>query len=146
MQQFDRSLYFLAPGLLAALGFFYYNQRMNQAHGHELVETLKERVFVPGRETAEDLRGGGENLLQQLVLSLQQHDALFSSHATRIIIGFPDRAGSYLLPELERVDAATADWLVGQLLPLRPAGMADAVRPLLKHADEHLRPNMAVYL
>ena len=139
MQQFDSPLYFLAPGLLAALGFLYYNRRMNNAYAAALVDTLKDRVFVPGNETAKDLRAGGETLLQELGSALRKHDDLFLSHAKRILIGFPERAADYLLPELGRVDAGNADWLIGQLLPLAPAGMADAVRPLLTHNDTHLQ-------
>ncbi|MDH5514597.1 MAG: cyclic nucleotide-binding domain-containing protein [Gammaproteobacteria bacterium] len=139
MQQFDSPVYFLAPGLLAALGFLYYNRRMNNAYAVALVDTLKDRVFVPGNETAIDLRAGGDTLLQELGNSLRKHDGLFLSHAKRILTGFPEHAADYLLPELGRVDAGSADWLIGQLLPLAPAGMADAVRPLLTHNDEHLQ-------
>jgi CRP-like cAMP-binding protein/HEAT repeat protein len=139
MQQFDNPLFFLVPGLFAALGFLHYNRRMNHAYAVELVNTLKDSVFVPGNETAMDLRAGGEALLHELGESLRKHDDLFRSHAARIILGFPERAANYLLPELGRVDASTADWLIGQLLPLAPPGMTAAVRPLLTHTDEHLQ-------
>ena len=67
------------------------------------------------------------------------HDELFLSHAGRIITGFPEHAAGYLLPEIGQVDADVADRLIRQLLPLRPDGLADAVRPLLEQPDTHLQ-------
>jgi AAA family ATP:ADP antiporter len=138
-QRYYQPVYFLAGGLAASLLYIYFKLRVNRAYGATLIETLRERLFLPPRLLAEITADGGHELYQELARGVESADEEMSLAYARLLIeSFPERAAPVILRRLERASVVARDRLLRLLIEAR-ADLSEPLRRLLKQADDHLR-------
>jgi hypothetical protein len=142
MQQTDPRIY-LAVGSGAAALLLWYSVRSNRAYLGAILDTLRERLFLPGRQLDSALDGGGEALSEELVRGVESDDEdLCIAHARLLAERFPARAAPAIAARLPRASVATRDRLVTLLDARGTAQAADALWRTLDGADQHYRASV----
>lgn len=134
---------YLLVGLAAAGAFFYYNVRSNRAYLGAILSTLRERLFLPGRQLDAVLSGAGQELIGELRSGLDSDDEESClAHARLLARRFPEQAGQLIAERLQR----TAPPLRDRLLNLLDTGALPAVSETLWRtlagADPHYRATL----
>jgi hypothetical protein len=142
LQQTDPRVY-LAVGSGAAALLLWYSVRSNRAYLGAILDTLRERLFLPGRQLDSALDGAGEALSEELVRGVESDDEdLCVAYARLLVERFPPRAAPAIAARLPRASLATRDRLVKLLDAPGTAQAADALWRTMDGADQHYRANV----
>ncbi len=139
------SVYFLLPGLAAAVGCVYYAVKMNRAYVDSIVENLRANLFVPGAAMSLPTAGGRQEIcgeLQQMLIAADEEAALLAAESLLTACG-----AQAVTPVLQRVaDAATSDRTADCLLRLLGPHLAQAPAELLQQrfarGDDRIRATL----
>ena len=140
MQRADNPALFLAPGIAAACLYVWFSSRMNRAYISTLINTLRERLYLPDGHVNMELKGSGEDVLEEISRGVNHADADVTVSFARVLAAsFPDQAAGILLERAANSDAATADRLLKLLEDIDLSGHVQHLRTLLADGDPHLQ-------
>jgi hypothetical protein len=143
MQRLDNPGYFLGPGMLAAGLYLFFSRRMNHAYVSTILATLKERLILPDKRMYADLKGTGNDTLEEIMRGIRQSDTEVAlAFASALATAYPDRATQLILQRTAGMDNASADRFLKILAPLELAGHAAELRNLGKQGDPHLQASI----
>jgi len=143
MQQMQNPAYFLLPGMGAALLYLVSCRRMNRAYVSTLLETLKERLFLPERKMYSDLNGCSEEVFDEVMRGVRHPDPEVALVFSRLLAGsFPEQATGHILERVAGSEPAVADRFLALLQPLDIAHHDDELRELARRGDDHLRASL----
>jgi hypothetical protein len=98
MLKVEDTRYFLIPGMLAACCYLYFNLKMNRAYVSTLLNTLKEKLFLPDERLYTELQGGSSEVLQELSRGVSQEDSTVAIAFSRALVdAFPEQATGIIL-------------------------------------------------
>jgi len=143
MQRLDNPVYFLVPGMLAALLYLFFSRKMNDAYVSTLISTLKERLFLPSELMYADLKDCSDEDMKEIMRGVTHSDTDISIAFARVLAeSFPDRAASIILQRLSNEDDATADRYLKLLAALDISSHADTLYKLSDDGDAHLQSSI----
>jgi ATP/ADP translocase len=143
MQRMDYPLYFLLPGLVAALLYLLSCMQMNKAYVSTLLETLKERLFLPDRKMYADLNGCSDEVFEEVMRGVSHPDPEVSLAFSRVLISsFPERAAGIILARAAESDNAAADRFLSLLRDLDISPYKAELQELARRGDDHLRASL----
>jgi hypothetical protein len=143
MQRMDYPLYFLLPGILAALLYLLSCMQMNKAYVSTLLATLKERLFLPATQMYTDLNGCSDEVFEEVMRGVSHPDPEVSLAFSRVLIGsFPERAAGIILARAASGDNATADRYLALLERLDITPYTAELQELARRGDNHLRASL----
>jgi hypothetical protein len=146
-QNLGDTAYFLVPGLIASIGYLYYGIRMNRAYLAAMLESLREKLFIPGAYRESLRRGGDPELVDELLRGAgHRDDAIAAAYAGLLVESCPEHAADAILPRLRDADIATRDRLIRLLAPLAPPDLGDYCRNALMRGDAHHAATAAAIL
>lgn len=140
MQKMDSPEFFLLPGMAAALMYLYYNRSMNRAYEGTLINTLKERLFLPDERLYSELHGAGKEVFDEIVQGLNHEDPEVAIAFARLLVGsFPEQAAELIFARLDSADTATADQLLGLLGETDLSQYRERLYKLTERGDAHFQ-------
>jgi len=143
MQRLDNPVYFLVPGMLAAVLYLYSSKRMNNAYVSTLISTLKERLFLPNKQMYADLNGCSDEDMKEIMRGVTHADTDVSIVFARVLAeSFPDKAASLILERLAKEDNATADRYLKLLDTLDLSTHTSELHTLSDNGDAHLQASI----
>ena len=143
MLKVEDTRFFLIPGVLAACGYFYFNRKMNSAYMSTLLNTLKEKLFLPDDRLYAELQGGSEDVLDEITHGVNHEESEVAIAFSRALVdAFPDRAAGIILHRIAQADNATADRLLRILAPLDIRPHIPQLFTLTEKGDKHLRATL----
>ncbi len=143
MLKVEDTRYFLVPGILAACGYLYFNRKMNRAYVSTLLNTLKEKLFLPDERLYAELQGGSGDVLEEITHGVNHEESEVAIAFSRALVdAFPDRAVDIILERVAQADNATADRLLGILAPLDIRPHIPQLLRLTEQGDNHLRATL----
>jgi hypothetical protein len=143
MLKVEDTRYFLIPGVLAACCYLYFNRKMNRAYVSTLLNTLKEKLFLPDDRLYAELQGGKEEALKEITHGVNHEDSEVAIAFSRALVdAFPEDAAGIILDRAAQADSATADRLLGTLAPLDISAHIPRLLALSDSGDEHLRATL----
>ncbi len=143
MQRLDTPVYFLVPGMLAALLYLFFSGKMNKAYVSTLIATLKERLFLPNEQMYADLGDCSDEDMQEIMRGVTHSDTEVSIAFSRVLAAsFPDRAASIILQRSSGEDNAAADRYLKLLDRLDIAGHIDDLNQRAQRGDAHLQASI----
>jgi len=143
MQRMDYPLYFLLPGVLAALLYLLSCMQMNKAYVSTLLATLKERLFLPDRQMYADLNGCSDEVFEEVMRGVNHIDPEVSLAFSRVLTGsFPERAAGIILARAAVSDNAAADRYLSLLENLDISPYTAELQDLARRGDNHLRASL----
>ncbi len=143
MQRMDYPLYFLLPGVLAALLYLLSCMQMNKAYVSTLLATLKERLFLPDRQMYADLNGCSDVVFGEVMRGVSHTDPEVSLAFSRVLTGsFPERAAGIILARAKDSDNAAADRFLALLEELDISPHRAALQDLARRGDSHLQASL----
>jgi hypothetical protein len=143
MQRLGNPVYFLAPGMIAALLYLYFSRKMNNAYVSALISTLKERLFLPNKQMYADLNGCSDADMKEIMRGIAHTDTDVSiAFARALVKSFPDRATSIILQRLTGADNAAADRYLKLLGSLDTSTHAGDLYTLAETGDAHLQASI----
>jgi len=143
MQRMDYPLYFLLPGVLAALLYLLSCMQMNKAYVSTLLATLKERPFLPDRQMYTDLNGCSDKVFEEVMRGVSHPDPEVSLAFSRVLTGsFPERAARIILVRAADSDTAAADRYLSLLDTLDISPYRAELQDLARRGDDHLRASL----
>jgi len=143
MQRLDTPVYFLVPGMFAALLYLFFSRKMNDAYVSTLISTLKERLFLPNEHMYADLKDCSDEDMKEVMRGVTHTDTDVSIAFARVLAeSFPDRAASIILQRLANEDNATADRYLKLLAALDISSHADTLYKLSDNGDAHLQASI----
>ena len=143
MQRMDYPLYFLLPGVLAAMLYLLSCMQMNKAYVSTLLATLKERLFLPERQMYTDLNGCSDEVFEEVMRGVNHMDPEVSLAFSRVLTGsFPERAAGIILARAADSDNATADRYMALLEKLDISPYRAELEELASRGDNHLRASL----
>lgn len=128
-------------GLAISFLYVYLKIRKNQIYSDELIQLLRQRVFVAGVSGSSD----GERLEAKVInaidteLARDPGEDIFMPLAELLIQGAPDKAGRVLLKHLSRQSPRIQDQLLPKVAALAPEEARAHVLKCLADPDAHLR-------
>lgn len=148
MQRMDHPPLFLSVGLIATVLYFVSNLRMNRAYVATLMATLRERVFIPGRDLGRAISGArGTRLYEELVQGVQHpNDNLSLAYARMLLEGYPDAAPPELVKRIQKSDNAMRDKLAKLLVDQNLPVLREYFGSIPEDADDHLRSTILTIL
>ena len=147
MQRLDTPVYFLVPGMLAALLYLFFSRKMNDAYVSTLIATLKERLFLPNELMYADLNGCSDEDMKEIMRGVTHSDTDVSIAFSRVLAeSFPDRAASIILQRASGEDNAAADRYLKLLGRLDIAGHIDDLHKRAENGDAHLQASILLLL
>jgi hypothetical protein len=148
MQTIDNPLLFLATGLVATVLYLVSNLGMNRAYVGTLMATLKERVFVPGRDLVKAISGVRESrLFEELVQGVHHHnDSLGLAYARMLVEGCPETAPREIVKRIQKSNNMMRDKLVKLLVDRDLPTLKDYFDSFPDDADDHLRATLLTAL
>ena len=147
MQTLDTPVYFLVPGMLAALLYLFFSRKMNEAYVSTLIATLKERLFLPNEQMYADLGSCSDEDMQEIMRGVMHSDTEVSIAFSRVLAeSFPDRAASIILQRSSGEDNATTDRYLKLLGSLDIARHVDDLHKRATHGDAHLQASILLLL
>jgi hypothetical protein len=142
LQKTDPRVYLVVGSGAAAL-LLWYSLRSNWAYLNAILDTLKERLFLPGRQLDSALDGAGKTLIAELLHGMESDDEdVCVAYARLLTERFPAQAAPAIATRLPRASLATRDRLVKLLDAGGTAQAADALWQTLSDGDEHYRANV----
>jgi len=143
MQRMDHPIYFLLPGVLAALLYLLSCMQMNKAYVSTLLATLKERLFLPDRKMYADLNGCSDEVFEDVMRGVSHTDPEVSLAFSRVLTGsFPERAAGIILARAADSDNAAADRYLALLENLDISPYAAELQDLGRRGDSHLQATL----
>jgi hypothetical protein len=143
MLKVEDTRYFLIPGMLAACCYLYFNLKMNRAYVSTLLNTLKEKLFLPDERLYTELQGGSSEVLQELSRGVSQEDSTVAIAFSRALVdAFPEQATGIILERAAKADNATADRLIRSLASLDMQPHIEQLLALAARGDNHLRATL----
>ena len=143
MQRMDDPLYFLLPGVLAAMLYLLSCAQMNKAYVSTLLGTLKERLFLPARQMYSDLSGCSDEVFGEVMRGVSHHDTEVSLAFSRVLAGsFPERAAGIILARAAGSSNAAADRYLVLLETLDISAYRAELQDLARRGDDHLRASL----
>ena len=143
MQRLDTPVYFLVPGMLAAMLYLFFSRKMNDAYVSTLIATLKERLFLPDEQMYADLGGCSDEDRQEIMRGVTHTDTEVSIAFSRVLVeSFPDKAASIILQRSSGEDNATADRYLKLLGRLDISEHIDDLKQRAQHGDAHLQASI----
>ena len=140
MQRLDNPVYFLLPGMVAALLYLYFNVRMNNAYAATLITTLRERLFLPSDSMYADLSGSGKAVLAQITRGINHAEPEVAVAFARLLAeSFPGIAADMIIERARAADAVTADRLLNLLPATDMTGQFEKLGVLMTEGDAHLQ-------
>lgn len=142
LQQTDPRIY-LAVGVAAAALLLWYSLLSNRAYLSAILDTLKERLFLPGRQLDSVLDGAGNELRAELIRGVQSDDEDVCIACARLLAErFPAHAPRAIAERLPHASLATRDRLLALLDARGTVQAADALWRTLDGADQHYRAHV----
>lgn len=139
IQHMENPAYFVAPGLLAACLYLFFNIKMNKAYVSTLITTLKERLFLPKRRMYSDLNGCDNEVMSEIMRGVSHPDTEVSMAFTKVLAAsFPDKAVAIILECARNRGNAIADQYLKLLQPLDISGYIAVLHELANTGDAHL--------
>ncbi len=146
VQHLANTVYFLALGMTAAVGFMYSAWRMNRAYIGSILQSLRAKVFVPG-DVAPAAHWGGHAAREQLMQALQTVDEdSVRIAADSLVAAFGAQATLPIVNRLATVSEKTADYLVRLITPYVDDQCAVLLRRLLPQAAPRLQGTLLLAL
>lgn len=143
VRKMDNPLVFLAAGLVASVVYLAFNVRMNRAYVRTILNTLRERVFLPERQMEYVLKEGGEALLEQLVEGVAHEDPDISvAHASMLVRGYPEKALLPLLNRMKRADKHLVARLIKYVRRLELKPHRKILWQYIKEAEGHFQTSL----
>jgi hypothetical protein len=143
MLKVEDTRYFLVPGMLAACGYLYFNLKMNRAYVSTLLNTLKEKLFLPDERLYAELQNSSEDVLEEITHGVNHEESEVAVAFSRALVdAFPDRAVDIILERVAQADNATADRLLRILAPLDIRPYIPQLLRLTEQGDNHLRATL----
>ena len=143
VRRLDNSLVFLSVGLVASVVYLVFNIGMNRAYVRTILNTLKERVFLPERQMEYVLKEGGDELLKQLVEGVEHEDPdIAVAHASLLVRGYPDEALLLLLNRMKRADKHLVERLIKYVRRLDLKPHRKTLWQYIKEADGHFQTGL----
>ncbi len=143
MQRLDNPVYFLLPGMFAALLYLFFSRKMNDAYVSTLIATLKERLFLPNELMYADLNDCSEEDMKEIMRGVTHSDTDVSIAFSRVLAeSFPDRAASLILQRSSGEDNAAADRYLKLLGTLDISGHIDDLHERAANGDAHLQASI----
>ena len=147
MQRLDTPVYFLVPGMLAAMLYLFFSRKMNDAYVSTLIATLKERLFLPNERMYADLGSCSDEDMQEIMRGVTHRDTEVSIAFSRVLAeSFPDRAAGIILQRSAGEDNATTDRYLKLLGSLDITEHVDDLHELAAHGDAHLQASILLLL
>jgi len=143
MQRLDTPVYFLVPGMLAALMYVFFSRKMNDAYTSTLIATLKERLFLPNEQMYADLNGCNDEDMTEIMRGVTHSDREVSLAFARVLAeSFPDKAAGIILQRSCGEDNATTDRYLKLLGSLDIARYIDDLHKRAADGDAHLQASI----
>ena len=143
MQRLDNPVYFLVPGMLAALLYLFFSRKMNNAYISTLISTLKERLFLPNELMYADLNGCSDEDMKEIMRGVTHADTDVSiAFARALVESFPDRAASIILERSTGADNAAVDRYLKLLGALDISAHSSELYKLAESGDAHLQASI----
>lgn len=140
IQQLENPVYFLLPGMVAALLYLFFNTRMNHAYAATLISTLKERLFLPQDRMYAELSGSGKTVTDEIASGIDHEDPDIAIAFARLLAeSFPQDAAGPIIARARTADTATADQLLSLMSCTNITGQQDQLRELMTTGDAHFR-------
>ncbi len=140
MQRMDDPRYFLIPGAGAAMLYFFFNHRMNRAYVSTLLNTLKERLFLPNEQMYLELQGSSSGVLDEVLRGVRHEDNEVSVAFARLLVdSFPDEAVKLILDEIGKKDTPTIDRMLRMLGAKDIGPYRSQLHALADKGDKHLQ-------
>ncbi len=109
LQHLDDVTYFLLPCLLLSFAFLYYNRRMNKIYTKTLTHNLKDRLYLPDKDTSRfkiELNADALNALQDTFNKLPQARNVTVSLLAK---DHPEKAVEFIMPNLNKMSVSEID-------------------------------------
>jgi len=143
MQRLETPVYFLVPGMLAAVLYLFFSRKMNDAYVSTLVSTLKERLFLPNELMYADLKGCRDEDMKEIMRGVSHADTDVSIAFSRVLAeSFPDKAASIILQRSSGEDNATTDRYLKLLGSLDITRHVDDLHKRAENSDAHLHTSI----
>ena len=143
MQQHGNPGWFLAPGAVAALLYYYFNLRMNRAYVSTLISNLRDKLFLSGEFMSAELPGSDAVVLGELVRGVSDaDDQVCLVFAHQLVRTFPAQATAVVLNRAGEAGSARADQLIRLLQPPGDAAVCDWLWARIDSRDWHLRATL----
>jgi hypothetical protein len=138
-QGVENPSWFLAPGLLAAMVYLFFNRKMNQAYGAEIISNLKQRLFVPDKHVVGLHETHDATLVKGLEQGVLSEDEDVSLAYARVLCKSSPKRAAELLPErMSDASVAARDQMIKMLQPLRSSTLRSRLRQEIGKGDTHL--------
>lgn len=140
LKQFENSAYIAIAGLISATLYLYFSRRMNNVYVSEIVSHLKQKLSLPDDTATIALRGGDDQVLEDLAQGIQHpDDQIFLAYAQSMIKSFPEQATGIILARLPGASNKVQDKVIRLLLPLKSELLPPALWSLVVDGDERLQ-------
>ena len=138
-QGVENPSWFLAPGLLAAMVYLFFNRKMNQAYGAEIISNLKQRLFVPDKEVFGLHETHDTTLVRDLEQGVLSNDEDVSLAYARVLCKSSPKHAAKLIPErMSDASVAARDQMIKMLQPLHSSSLRSRLRQEIGKGDTHL--------
>ena len=138
-QPLDSTRYLALIGMIAAAGFLFFSHRMNAAYIREIVQNLRERLFLPEQQMRDLARSGDEQAVRDIERGvMHDNDEISLAYARVLLRSAPERATEVLPRRLETAGRATRDQFIRMLRPLESTDLRDRLRAHLGSEDVRL--------
>lgn len=138
MQGMDNVEYFLLPGMAAAAMYLYFSRNMNRAYAGTLIQTLKEKLFLPDKRLYSALNGASKEVFDEITAGVTHQDPDVAIAFARLLTGsFPEQAAAMILKRVDSADTATADQLIGLLAAIDLTDYRETLYALAGTRDTH---------
>ena len=143
MQRLDTPVYFLVPGMLAAMLYLFFSRKMNDAYVSTLIATLKERLFLPNEQMYADLGRCRDEDMKEIMRGVTHTDTEVSIAFSRVLAeSFPDKAAGIILQRSSGEDNAAADRYLKLLGRLNISRHIDDLYQRAANGDAHLQASI----
>lgn len=143
MQRLDTPVYFLVPGMLAALLYLFFSRKMSDAYVSTLISTLKERLLLPNKQMYADLGSCSDEDMKEIMRGVTHTDTDVSIAFSRALAeSFPGRAASIILQRAAGEKNATVGRYLKLLGSLDISGHSSELNRLAERGDAHLQASI----
>jgi HEAT repeat protein len=138
-QGVENPSWFLVPGMMAAFVYLYFNRRMNHAYSEEIVNNLKQRLFVPGDRLSDLHEAHDVGLIKDLEQGVMSDDDDVSLAYARVLCKTSPEEAAELIPRrMSTASIMARDQMIKMLQPLRSSAVCAQLRQYLGKGDAHL--------
>jgi len=140
MQRLGHPEYFLAPGMIAAGLYLFFNIRMNRAYVGTLISNLKERLFLPDKQMYSQLAGCSDEAMGEIMRGISHPDTDVSlAFARALVASFPERAPEIIIQHTRGKNNAAMNRMLALLESLDITPHAGELHSIARSGDAHLR-------